>query len=47
MVTQGPSAAGEVQRSFDFTLKSLSSLPNKRDSKVYTLKYFFYLYLYI
>ncbi|KAJ7389927.1 nucleolar pre-ribosomal-associated protein 1 [Desmophyllum pertusum] len=33
MVTQGPSAAREVQRSFDFTLKSLSSLPNKRDSK--------------
>ena len=41
MVTQGPSAAREVQRSFDFTLKSLSLLPNKRDSKVYTLKSFF------
>lgn len=41
MVTQGPSAAREIQRSFDFTLKSLSSLPNKRDSKVYTLKSFF------
>lgn len=34
MVTQGASAAREVQRSFDFTLKSLGSLTNKRDTKV-------------
>ncbi|XP_022797243.1 uncharacterized protein LOC111335571 [Stylophora pistillata] len=32
MVTQGSSAAREVQSSFDFTLKSLGALPNKRDS---------------
>lgn len=44
MVTQGASAAREVQRSFDFTLKSLSSLPNKRDSKV---QYTEILYLFI
>ena len=44
MVTQGASAAREVQRSFDFTLKSLSSLPNKRDSKV---QYIEILYLFI
>ena len=34
MVTQGSSAAREVQSSFDFTLKSLGALPNKRDSNV-------------
>lgn len=39
MVTQGPSAAREVQRSFDFILKSLSSLPNKRDRKVCYYKF--------
>ena len=44
MVTQEASAAREVQRSFDFTLKSLSSLPNKRDSKV---QYIEILYLFI
>jgi len=33
MVTQGASAAREVQRSFDFTLKFIGSLPNKRDTK--------------
>ena len=41
MVTQGASAAREVQRSFDFTLKSLSSLPNKRDSKVQYIEILF------
>lgn len=34
MVTQGSSAAREVQSSFDFTLKSLGALPNKCDSNV-------------
>ena len=41
MVTQGMSAAREVQRSFDFTLKSIGSLLNKRDKKVCTLSMFF------
>ena len=44
MVTQGASAAREVQRSFDFSLKSLSSLPNKRDCKV---QYISVLYLFV
>ncbi|CAH3023890.1 unnamed protein product, partial [Porites evermanni] len=34
MVTQGMTAAREVQRSFDFTLKAIGALPNKRDPKV-------------
>ena len=34
MVTQGVTAAREVQRSFDFTLKAIGALPNKRDPKV-------------
>ena len=34
MVTQGSSTAREVQSLFDFTLKSLGALPNKRDSNV-------------
>ena len=41
MVTQGTSAAREVQRSFDFTLKSIGSLLNKRDKKVCTVCMFF------
>jgi len=55
MVTQGASAAREVHRSFDFTLKSLSSLPNKRDNKVQYIEILFsfaliilhYTYMYI
>lgn len=34
MVTQGVSAAREVVAVFDFTLKALGSLVNKRDLKV-------------
>ena len=34
MVTQGVTAAREVQRSFDFTLNAIGALPNKRDPKV-------------
>ena len=35
MVTQGASAAREVQMNFDFSLKALQSLPKRRDPKVW------------
>ena len=34
MVSQGTASAGEVQRSFDFSLKCLEFMPNRRHVKV-------------